>query len=194
MIAVSYTHLDVYKRQLWADPWFARKVDAGRIDEIMRCTRCASCEDPVTQPRICRVNPTLGQERQLAAKPVAKKKRVMVVGGGPAGMECACTLSERGHEVTLYEKAGALGGRIKPVSYTHLDVYKRQALEICWSGSTTGCTGILQRSFPRISSLPTILSSAFCSASLSLERAFSSDLSAAALSAHTPTSTEESKH
>lgn len=44
---------------------------------------------------------------------MAKKKRVMVVGGGPAGMECACTLSERGHEVTLYEKAGALGGRIK---------------------------------------------------------------------------------
>ena len=70
----------------------------------------------------------------------------------------------------------------------------RGALEICWSGSTTGCTGILQRSFPQISSLPTILSSAFCSASWSLERAFSSDLSAASLSAHTPTSTEESKH
>ena len=83
-------------RTLWADPWFARKVQEGRTDEIMRCTRCASCEDPVTQPRICRVNPTLGQERQLAARPVEKKKRVMVVGGGPAGMECACTLAERG--------------------------------------------------------------------------------------------------
>lgn len=57
----------------------------------------------------------------------------------------------------------------------------RGALEICWSGSTTGCTGILQRSFPQISSLPTILSSAFCSASWSLERAFSSDLSAGIL-------------
>lgn len=78
---------------------------------VARVARAAKIR--VTQPRICRVNPTLGQERQLAAKPVAKKKRVMVVGGGPAGMECACTLSERGHEVTLYEKAGALGGRIK---------------------------------------------------------------------------------
>ena len=100
-------------RTLWADPWFARKVEEGRIDEIVRCTRCASCEDPVTQPRICRVNPTLGQERQLAAKPTERAKRIMVVGGGPAGMECACTLAERGHDVTLYEKSGALGGRVK---------------------------------------------------------------------------------
>lgn len=100
-------------RTLWADPHFARKVAEGRTDEIMHCTRCASCEDPVTQPRICRVNPTLGQERQLAAKPAETKKRVMVVGGGPAGMECALTLAERGHDVTLYEKSGALGGRTK---------------------------------------------------------------------------------
>lgn len=100
-------------RTLWADPHFARKVAEGRTDEIMHCTRCASCEDPVTQPRICRVNPTLGQERQLAAKPAETKKRVMVVGGGPAGMECALTLAERGHDVTIYEKTGALGGRTK---------------------------------------------------------------------------------
>ncbi len=100
-------------RTLWADPHFARKVAEGRTDEIMHCTRCASCEDPVTQPRICRVNPMLGQERQLAAKPAEVKKRVMVVGGGPAGMECALTLAERGHDVTIYEKSGALGGRTK---------------------------------------------------------------------------------
>ena len=100
-------------RTLWADPWFARKIQEGRTDEIMHCTRCASCEDPVTQPRICRVNPTLGQERQLAAMPAKTKKRVMVVGGGPAGMECAITLKRRGHDVTIYEKTGALGGRTK---------------------------------------------------------------------------------
>lgn len=100
-------------RSLWADPEFVNKVAEGRCDEIMRCTRCASCEDPVTQPRICRVNPALGQERQLALTPAKASKRVMVVGGGPAGMECAITLAQRGHDVTIYEKSGALGGRTK---------------------------------------------------------------------------------
>ena len=100
-------------RSLWADPEFVNKVAVGRCDEIMRCTRCASCEDPVTQPRICRVNPALGQERQLALTPAKVRKRVMVVGGGPAGMECAITLKQRGHDVTIYEKSGALGGRTK---------------------------------------------------------------------------------
>lgn len=100
-------------RSLWADPEFVNKVAEGRCDEIMRCTRCASCEDPVTQPRICRVNPALGQERQLALTPAKASKRVMVVGGGPAGMECAITLAQRGHDVTIYEKSGALGGSTK---------------------------------------------------------------------------------
>ncbi len=100
-------------RSLWADPEFANKVAEGRCGEIMRCTRCASCEDPVTQPRICRVNPALGQERQLALTPAKVRKRVMVVGGGPAGMECAITLAQRGHDVTIYEKSGELGGRTK---------------------------------------------------------------------------------
>ncbi len=100
-------------RSLWADPEFVNKVAEGRSDEIMRCTRCASCEDPVTQPRICRVNPALGQERQLALTPTKTRKRVMVVGGGPAGMECAITLAQRGHDVTIYEKSGELGGRTK---------------------------------------------------------------------------------
>lgn len=103
-------------RSLWADPEFVNKVAEGRNDEIMRCTRCASCEDPVTQPRICRVNPALGQERQLALDTTDTPKNVMVIGGGPAGMEAAITLKQRGHNPVIYEKTGSLGGRTKLAS------------------------------------------------------------------------------
>ncbi len=100
-------------RTLWADPEFPRKVAEGRIDDIVRCTRCASCEDPVTSPRICRVNPALGREADLALIPAKTKKRVIVAGGGPAGMEAARVLALRGHDVVLCEKTNALGGRLK---------------------------------------------------------------------------------
>ncbi|WP_294557644.1 FAD-dependent oxidoreductase [uncultured Mailhella sp.] len=103
-------------RGLWADPEMPRKILEGRPEDIVRCTRCASCEDPVTQPRICRVNPSLGREKEMDMSPAATKKKVMVIGGGPAGMEAARVAALRGHEVTLYEKTGALGGRIKLAS------------------------------------------------------------------------------
>lgn len=100
-------------RGLWADPELPNKVAAGRIDDIVRCTRCASCEDPVSSPRICRVNPSLGREKELVIAPAQKKKNVMVIGGGPAGMEAARVAALRGHDVTLYEKTDSLGGRTK---------------------------------------------------------------------------------
>lgn len=100
-------------RTLWADPEFPNKIRAGQPEEVVRCTRCASCEDPVTQPRICRVNPTLGRDKELSMAPAAKRKKVMVIGSGPAGMEAARVAAVRGHDVTLYDKASTLGGRIK---------------------------------------------------------------------------------
>lgn len=99
-------------RGLWADPELPRKIQEGRPEDVVRCTRCASCEDPVTQPRICRVNPSLGRDREMDMSPAAKPKRVMVIGGGPAGMEAARVATLRGHDVTIYEKKGALGGRL----------------------------------------------------------------------------------
>ncbi len=112
----GYCDIVAYGRYLWADPEFANKVKEGRCDEIRRCTRCASCEDPVTSPRICRVNPALGREKLLEIKPAETKKQVMIIGGGPAGMEAALSLEKRGHDVTLYEREAELGGRIKLAS------------------------------------------------------------------------------
>ena len=103
-------------RTLWADPEFPNKVYEERFEDIVRCTRCASCEDPVTQPRICRVNPSLGRDRELDMSPATRKKKVMVIGGGPAGMEAARVAALRGHDVTLYDKEAQLGGRIKLAS------------------------------------------------------------------------------
>ncbi len=100
-------------RGLWADPQLPNKVREGRFEDIVRCTRCGSCEDPVTSPRKCRVNPALGFEREYAIKPAEKKKKIMVVGGGPAGMEAARVAHLRGHDVTLYEKENQLGGRLE---------------------------------------------------------------------------------
>ncbi|MBQ9067683.1 MAG: FAD-dependent oxidoreductase, partial [Eggerthellaceae bacterium] len=106
-----------FGRQMWADPEYPNKLKEGRFDDILRCTHCASCEDPVTQPRYCRVNPGLGKRDMWPEEhPAKKKKKVMVVGGGPAGMECAITAAKRGHDVTIYEKSGELGGKTKLAS------------------------------------------------------------------------------
>lgn len=103
-------------RGLWADPDLPRKVLENRPEDIVRCTRCASCEDPVTQPRICRVNPSLGREKEMDMSPAKTPKKVMVIGGGPAGMEAARVAKLRGHDVVLYDKKSELGGRIKLAS------------------------------------------------------------------------------
>jgi len=103
-------------RGLWADPELPNKIKEGRPEDVVRCTRCASCEDPVTQPRICRVNPSLGRDKEMDMSPAAEKKKVMIIGGGPAGMEAARVATLRGHDVTLYDKQDTLGGRIRLAS------------------------------------------------------------------------------
>lgn len=99
-------------RRLLADPELPNKLAEGRLDDIAPCTGCSGCmhRSRTYQLVTCRVNAALGKEREYEIKPVAKKKRVLVVGGGPAGMETARVATLRGHEVILYEREHKLGG------------------------------------------------------------------------------------
>lgn len=102
-------------RALIADPNLPRKAQEGDFKAIQHCIACnQGCFDSVFQflPVTCLVNPRAGQERQYPITPAARKKKVLVIGGGPAGMMAALTAAQRGHEVVLYEKQPDLGGQL----------------------------------------------------------------------------------
>jgi len=96
-----------------ADPDFPKQAQDGLFDEIRPCIACnEGCIGILfmDQPIKCVLNPTLGREAEWIVKPAAKAKKVVVVGGGPAGMEAAVTAAKAGHKVSLFEKEGRLGG------------------------------------------------------------------------------------
>lgn len=99
-----------------ADPEWAVKAEAGRAGEINYCIGCnQGCFDHVfaLKPVECMVNPRAGHEGEIQVEPAEVKKKIMVVGGGPAGLTFARTAAGRGHEVVLYEKNDSLGGQVK---------------------------------------------------------------------------------
>ncbi len=101
-------------RPLLADPEWASKAKAGRGDRINTCIACnQACLDHVFQNKhaSCLVNPRACHETELVISPTSKRKRIAVVGAGPAGLACASTLGERGHAVTLIDKAQEIGGQ-----------------------------------------------------------------------------------
>jgi 2,4-dienoyl-CoA reductase (NADPH2) len=105
-------------RQLLADPELAAKLAEGRAEDVRPCIYCYVC---VAQPFFdrkvrCAVNPVAACEGEFAERlrtPAEPRRRVLVVGGGPAGMEAACVAALRGHEVVLCEKGAQLGGTLR---------------------------------------------------------------------------------
>ena len=101
-------------RALLADPEFANKARAGDRAGINICIACnQACLDHyfTGEPASCVVNPRAGRETKLILSKAKETKRIAVVGGGPAGLVCAASAAERGHAVTLFEKAAELGGQ-----------------------------------------------------------------------------------
>lgn len=121
-------------RALLADPYWPKKVQEGKLEDIVPCIGCHDGCMPLKGPLSCTVNPSCGRERLCALKPAAKPKRVLIAGGGVAGMEAARVAAIRGHKVALYEKTDRLGGHLIAASVPDfkqeikmlLDWYKTQ--------------------------------------------------------------------
>lgn len=102
-------------RALLADPEWVNKAAEGRFDDIAPCTGCGSgCigAQKAGRSMTCVINPAVGKEREMDIRPADRQKRVMVIGGGPAGLEAARVAALRGHQVTLCEKGPNVGGQL----------------------------------------------------------------------------------
>lgn len=143
IIASGKADFVAMKRALQADPDMPRKYAEGREWEHRPCLRCACLviDKYGNFDMGCSVNPYVGRRAEYPegrVPPSPRKKKVAVIGGGPAGITAAQTLLERGHEVTLYEKSGEIGGNVKKAALLpvkkdvgqYLEYVKNQAVHM----------------------------------------------------------------
>jgi 2,4-dienoyl-CoA reductase-like NADH-dependent reductase (Old Yellow Enzyme family)/thioredoxin reductase len=122
-------------RAFLADPEWPKKAETGNLEDIRRCTGCCQgCLHPDGifggNPISCVINPEVGRERQMEWVPALRSKKVIVVGGGPAGLEAARVAALRGHKITLFEKTKKLGGQFSVSA--HAPFRQDNAMAISW--------------------------------------------------------------
>lgn len=110
-------------RKVLADPALPRKLAAGKPEDVRPCIYCYTCVSTayLRQPTRCAVNPEMSFEyqRPTTIAPAKTRKRMVVIGGGPSGMEAACRLDEAGHDVVLLERSDRLGGTLRFASLAY---------------------------------------------------------------------------
>lgn len=101
-------------RPLLADPELPNKLASGKLEDVRPCIYCYSCVDQIFRAEsvYCTVNAATGKEGEFTLEPAERANKILVVGGGPAGMEAARVAALRGHQVMLYEKGHRLGGSL----------------------------------------------------------------------------------
>ncbi|MEU6513727.1 NADPH-dependent 2,4-dienoyl-CoA reductase [Streptomyces sp. NPDC046978] len=115
LLAEGHADMVSLARPMLADPEFVAKAEAGRPETINTCIGCnQACLDHTFSGQItsCLVNPRACHETELVLSPTRLRKKVAVVGAGPAGLACAVSAAERGHDVTLYDAADDIGGQL----------------------------------------------------------------------------------
>jgi NADPH-dependent 2,4-dienoyl-CoA reductase/sulfur reductase-like enzyme len=129
LVAEGSADLVCIGRGLLADPKMPLKAQQGRLDDIRTCIACNTCMESIFRKgRVeCMVNPTLGRETEMTLTPADPVKKVMVVGGGPGGLNVAWVAAKRGHQVHLYERARVLGGQLLLGAMT---TYKKELLTL----------------------------------------------------------------